>query len=113
MWARVVPRVMPMISAAGVRVPVRGAEAGQRGHEDHAVGVVDGRGDRRGLGGGADDLQPVAQPLHGRAGHEDRALEGVGQLAVGGAPGGRRQQPGVASAPASVPVLVRMNEPVP
>ena len=29
--------------AAGVRVPVRGAEPGQRGHEHHAVGVVDGR----------------------------------------------------------------------
>ena len=29
--------------AAGVRVPVRGAEPGQRGHEDHALGVGHGR----------------------------------------------------------------------
>ena len=95
MCARVVPRVMPMIrpracgSQCGAPSPV------SAGHEDHALGVVDGRGDRRGLGGRADDLQAVAQPLHGRAGHEDRALERVGQLAVGGAPGRGRQQPGV------------------
>ena len=43
--ARVVPRVMPRIGAAGVRVPVRGAEPGQRGHEHHAAGV--GHGARR------------------------------------------------------------------
>ena len=38
MCARVVPRVRPMIRPAGVRVPVRRAEPGQRRHEHHAVG---------------------------------------------------------------------------
>ena len=94
-WARVVPRVRPMISAPRVRVPVRGAEPGQRRHEDDARGVRHRRGDRRGLGRRPDDLEPVAQPLHGRAGHEDRALQGVGQLPVRRAPRRRGQQPRV------------------
>jgi hypothetical protein len=64
-WARVVPRVMPTMvpRAAG---PSRGAEAGQCRHEDDAAGVRHGRRQRLGLGGRADDAQPVAQPLHGR-----------------------------------------------
>ena len=36
---------MPTISAAGVRVPVGRAEAGERRHEDDAAGVGDGRGE--------------------------------------------------------------------
>ena len=47
-----------------------------------AVQVASDR-QRRGLGRRADDLQAVAQPLHGGAGHEDRALERVGELALG------------------------------
>ena len=95
MWARVVPRVMPMIrpracgSQCGAPRPV------SAGTNTTPSVSVDGRRDGRGLGRGADDLQPVAQPLHGRAGHEDGALEGVGQDAVGGAPGRRAEQPGV------------------
>jgi hypothetical protein len=83
--------------AARVRVPVRGAEAGQRGHEHDSFRGVHGCGDRRGLGGRADDLQPVAQPLHGGAGHEDRALERIGELTGRRPPGRGRQQPGVRS----------------
>ena len=54
--------------------------------------VRHGRGDGRRLGGRADDLESVAQPLHGGAGHEDRTLERVDERAVGAAPGSRRQQ---------------------
>ena len=78
--------------AARLRVPVRRAEPGQGRHEDDAVAVGDRRRDRLALGRGADDLDAVAQPLHGRAGDEDRALGGVGDLAVGGAPGRRGEQ---------------------
>ena len=103
------PRIVPRAcgSQCGAPSPV------SAGHEDDAAGVGHRRGERLGLGGGADDLQAVAQPLHGRAGHEDRALEGVGQLAVGRAPGDRREQAGVGAHRASVPVLVSTNEPVP
>ena len=89
------PRVRPRIVPARVGVPVRGAEPGEGRHEHHAVGGVHGGGDRLALGGRPDDLQPVAQPLDGRAGHEDRTLERVGQLAVRGAPRRRGQQAGV------------------
>jgi hypothetical protein len=34
------------------------------------------------LRGGLDDLQPVAQPLHHRAGDEDRAFQRIGRFAV-------------------------------
>ena len=60
---------------AGRRVPVGGAEAGQRGHEHHAAGVGDAGGEGLDVGGRLDDAQPVAQPLDRRAGDEDRALE--------------------------------------
>ena len=81
--------------AARRRVPVGGAETGQRGHEDHAAAVGHGRRQGLGLGRGADQPETVPQPLHRGAGDEDRALEGVGQLAAGGHPGDRREQPGV------------------
>ena len=35
--AAVVPRVIPVIDAARVLIPVRRAEPGERGHERHAV----------------------------------------------------------------------------
>ena len=66
--------------AARGRVPVRRAEPGQRRHEHHAAGVGHGRGQRPRTSAAAPMMpQPVAQPLHGRAGDEDRALERVGR----------------------------------
>ena len=73
-------------------------------------GVRHRRGDGGRLRRRPDDLEPVAQPLHGRPGHEDRALQGVG----------RGPRPASAAPPSSTraehqrgPVLVRMNDPVP
>ena len=63
--------------AAGVRVPVRRAEAGEGGDEVDAVVRVERAGELLGLVGGPDDPQLVAQPLDGGAGHEDRRLERV------------------------------------
>ena len=58
------------------------------------------RGQPLDLGGGVDQPEPVAQPLHRGAGDEDRALEGVDQP-VADVPGDRGQQAGVRRAPAS------------
>ncbi len=78
--------------AARVLVPVRRAEADEgRDHVD-ALGVRDLAGQLLDVGRVGDDLQPVADPLHRRAGDEDRSLERVGHLAVV-APGDRGQQP--------------------
>ena len=68
--------------AAGVGVPLRAAEAGERGHERHAAAVGDRRGQRADLGGRGDDAEAVAQPLDGGAGDERRPLERVGDAAV-------------------------------
>ncbi len=92
-----VPRVMPRIapraagSQSGAPSPVRAGtkttppESGTRARQ------------RLGLRRGADDAEPVAQPLHRRPGHEDRALEGVGQLAGRRLPRDGREQTGVAA----------------
>ena len=68
--------------AAGVGVPVGRAEAGEGGDEVEPLAGVGGLGEGLGLGGVADDLQPVAQPLDDGAGDEDRAFERVGRAAV-------------------------------
>ena len=47
------------------------------GHEVDAAVVVDLAGQRLDLGRAGDDAELVAQPLHGRAGDGDRALERV------------------------------------
>ncbi len=73
--------------AARVGVPVRRAEPGQGGDEVDVVVRVQRGGERLGLGRVGDDPEPVAQPLHGRAGDEDRGLERV----VGLAPRGPRR----------------------
>ena len=68
---------------AGVRVPVRRAEPGQRRHEMNAVVRRGGACGAPGqFGGVADDARAVAKPLHRSAREEDRALERVGPLAV-------------------------------
>ena len=72
------PRVMPTMRAAGVGIPPRAAQPGEGGHEEDALGVGARRGQRADVSAAVvDDAQPVAQPLHGGAGHEDGALEGV------------------------------------
>ncbi len=63
---------------ARVRVEPRRTEPGERGHEHHAVGVVDARRERSRFRRRVDDAEAVAQPLHRGAGHEDRSLHRVG-----------------------------------
>ena len=77
--------------AAGVRVPIRRTQADERRHEIDAARI--GRLGRQllDLGRGADQAQPVAEPLHDRAGDEDRAFQAIGDLAAD-APADRRQQ---------------------
>ena len=109
-----VPRVMPTISPRACGSQCGGAEAGERGHEDDAVRVDDTVA--------AIAAVSAAEPTSCRPSRSHctaapvtkiDALEGVGQLALGGAPGGGGEQPGVRALQASVPVLVRMNDPVP
>ena len=50
------------------------------------------------LGGGVDDAEVVAQPLHERSGHRDRALERVVRGLVAAAVGDGRDQPVLRSA---------------
>ena len=78
--------------ATGVRVPMRRAQAGERGNQVHAAGI--GEAGRKGLRlrGVLDHSQPVAKPLHGGAGDEDRAFQGVGRFARE-TPGDGGQQP--------------------
>ena len=77
--------------AAGVRVPVRRAQPGERGHEIDAAVVRHRRGERLDVATIADDAEPVAQPLHDRAADEDAAFERVRRLAAE-LPGDRREQ---------------------
>ena len=53
----------PEQRAARAVVPVRRAEAHQRRHVHHAVGVLALRGDVVAVGRGVDDAEVVAQPL--------------------------------------------------
>ena len=57
-------------------------QADERGHEVHTAGVGDALGKLFRLGGGLDDLQAIAQPLHRRTGDEDAALEREHRLAT-------------------------------
>ena len=78
-----VPRVRPKMRAARLGIPVGRAEPDEGRHQIDAAGW-----DRPpspsapGLGCRFDELQPVAQPLHGGAGNEDRAFQRIGALAV-------------------------------
>ena len=81
-----------MDRATGVRVPVRCPQTGERGNEVDTAGIGEAAREGFRLRRILDDSQPVAQPLHGGAGDEDRALQGVGRLARE-APGDGGQQP--------------------
>ena len=61
---------------------MRRAEADEGRDQDHVLLGVCNCGHRAGRGGIGDDLEAVAQPLHGGAGNENRALEGIGALAA-------------------------------
>ena len=63
--------------SARVRVPVRGAQTGEGGHEVDAVVGVERGGQLLGLGGSLDHAEAVAQPLDRRPGHEHARLERV------------------------------------
>src|SRR6478672_2099100 len=67
----------PADEAAGVGLPPGRPEPGQRRHEVDAVGRLDAAGELLALGCARDDAEPVAQPLHGRAAHEDSAFQRV------------------------------------
>ena len=69
--------------AAGIGVPLRAAESGERGDERHAAAVGHRCGKGSGFGGVRDDAEPVAQPLDGGAGDECGAFERVGDGTVG------------------------------
>ena len=101
-WARVVPRVRPDDGAAGVHVPVGRAQAHEGRHKVDAARVGHLAAPASRSPPRSDDAQPVAQPLDGRPGDEDAALQRVGgrapkppgnggeQAALGLGPAGRR-----------------------
>ena len=78
--------------AARLRVPPRRAEAGEARHQVHRLPRIGPRRQLSRFRRRADDAEPVAQPLHRRAGHEDRALQRVAALAAE-LPGDRGEQP--------------------
>src|SRR5207302_1890214 len=61
--------------AAGVLVPVRSAEPGERGHKIDAAGVAHAGRERFDFRRRAEKLEAVAQPLHDRTRDEDASLE--------------------------------------
>jgi hypothetical protein len=63
--------------AAGLVTPVRCEQAGKRRDDVAAAVVLDRTRERLYLRRRADQPQPVAEPLHERAGDGDRALQGV------------------------------------
>ena len=63
--------------AARFGLPVRGTQAGQGRDKDHLVGRIRRERKRVDLGGRTDRLEPVSEPLHGRAGDEDAAFQRV------------------------------------
>ena len=68
--------------AAGVRIPVGSAEPGKGRDQADAAAVRHGGGERLYVSGGADDAEPVPQPLNSRTGIEDAPFEGEFRLAV-------------------------------
>ena len=63
--------------------PVRCAEPDERRNEIHAIVRLQRSGEQLSVSAACvDDAEPVAQPLHGGAGDEDRALERVGRFAA-------------------------------
>src|SRR6185437_6425232 len=68
--------------AARRGLPVGSAEADERGHEVHTIRGANAAGQALGVARGFNDAKAVAQPLYGRAGHENRAFERVRGLAA-------------------------------
>jgi hypothetical protein len=82
---------------------VRRAEADKGRDEDDSAGVGDAGGEGFDVGGGADELEVVAQPLDDRAADEDAALESVLETLVSaGGEGGDEAVPGAGKAGADV-----------
>ena len=98
--------------AARLGVPIGRAEAGEGGDEDHLLRRIGLRRERAGLVGALDQLQPVAQPLHGGAGDEDRAFQRIGGAAVEPV-GDGGQKLVLARRPPRAPVLSTAKQPVP
>ena len=69
-------------SAPGILIPVGGAQARKGGHHVAAVGIGNFPRQVFTVSGGVDEAQLVPQPLDGRPGYEDGALQGVVHLAV-------------------------------
>ena len=77
--------------AAGIRVPVRGAEAGKRRNDVHAVGILHFGGEIFGIERVANQLHLIAQPLNRGARHKHRAFQRIVHLTARAA-GDSRQQ---------------------
>ena len=80
--------------AARVRVPVRRPSPVSAGTNTTPPESGTDRASAS-LSAAFEQAEPVAQPLHGRAGHEHRSLERVGQRAGAVHPRHRGQQPGL------------------
>ena len=78
--------------AAGLAVPVRGAEPHEGGNEIDAAVVGHALGERLDLLGGIEELQAVPEPLHDGAGNEDGALKRILRAFAAELPGGRADQ---------------------
>ena len=83
------PRVIPLISAARLRVPVRRAQTGEGRDERDAARRLDRGRQPLALGSVGEDAESVAQPLDRGAAGENRALERVPARGSG-----RLEQPG-------------------
>ena len=97
--------------AARVAAPMGRAEPGEGGNEIDRLLRIGLGGEGAGFGRMGNDAEPVAQPLHRRAGGKNRPLQ---RIAAHAAPliGDGGQQPWL-ERPASSPVFKRMKPPVP
>ena len=68
--------------AAGVHIPARCAETGERGHEVHAAVIRHALGQNVALVCRSDQAELITQPLDGAAGIEHAALERIGRLTI-------------------------------
>ncbi len=72
----------PNKRAARLRIPPGRAEADEGRHQIDLLGGIGGGGERVHVRRRADHLERVAQPLHRRAGDEDRAFERIAAFAA-------------------------------
>ena len=77
MCAAVDPRVSPRIAPRAYGSQCGLPSPGERRHQVDAAVVGDARRERLDVGRRPDDAEPVAQPLHHRAGDEDAAFQRV------------------------------------